>query len=668
MDTPTTTAGHVSPEHAEDYRLDQAELARIALVAVAATGSWFGWWPRLASLDLVGIAGVLVGGYPIYRGAFEALRERRMTMELSMTLAIGAALGIGEVFTALVIALFVLVAEVLEGLTVARGRRAIRHLVDLLPQAVNVKRGALEEEVEAASVLAGDIVIVKPGARVPVDGVVNGGRSSVDQSTITGESMPVEKGPGTTVFAGTINGSGMLEITTTGVGRSTAFGKIIEAIERAERSRAPIQKTADRLAGYLVYFALGCATLTFAFTRDARSTISVVIVAGACGIAAGTPLAVLGAIGRAARIGSIVKGGLYLEALGTVDTVVLDKTGTVTFGEPRVVDIRPEGGCHELDLLAAAAVAEKRSEHPVAGAILARAAEAQIVVPDPEQFQSSPGLGVVCRYRGSEFVVGSRAFLAQRCVASRSSAPVSHIGTEVCVARDGRLLGSVQIQDVLRPEAVAAVRELRIMGIRTLLLTGDAEVVGSAVARLLGVDEVASGLLPDQKLERIKALKRLGHFVAMVGDGVNDAPALVAASVGIAMGTGTAVAIESADIVLLGSDLLKLVETVQIAKKCRRVILQNFGGTLAVDAFGIGLAAIGLLNPLLAAFIHVASELAFLLNSTRLLPTRARRRSIPLHAAAGAPRSRRGKQAAAVTGGAGSRSAEQDPALISPHS
>lgn len=601
--------GHVEP----------LELVRIGLVAVAAAGAWFAWWPRVGVLDVVAIAAVVIGGWPIYREAFEALRERRMTMELSMALAIGAAMGIGEGFTAVVIVLFVLIAEVLEGLTVARGRRAIGHLVSLLPQSVLVKRGAVEQEVETSQVVAGDVVIVKPGARIPVDGLVRAGGSSVDQSTITGESMPVEKAPGATVFAGTINGSGMLEVEAIGVGRDTAYGKIIDAVERAERSRAPIQKTADRLAGYLVYFALGCAALTFLVTRDARSTISVIIVAGACGIAAGTPLAILGAIGRAARIGSIVKGGLYLEALGTVDTVVLDKTGTVTFGTPRVVEVRAERDTDERTLLAAAAVAEKRSEHPVARAILDRAREAGVAVPDPVAFQSFAGLGVASSVAGAEILVGSAAFLAQRGIAPLPARPASQVGAEVWVARGGRLLGSVQVEDVLRPEAKRAVFALRELGIRTLLLTGDAAAVGDAVARELGVDEVETELLPEQKLERVRALRARGRSVAMVGDGVNDAPALVEANVGVAMGTGTAVAMESADIVLIGSDLEKLVDTIRIARWCRRIILQNFVGTLAVDGLGMALAGFGLLNPLLAAFIHVSSELAFILNSTRLL-------------------------------------------------
>ena len=603
----------------ERHGLRAPELARIVFVAALAVGAWFGWWPRLGRLDLVALVGVLVGGYPIYREAFEALRERHMTMELSMTLAIVAAAIIGEGFTALVIVLFVLIAEVLEGLTVARGRRALAELVDLLPQSVTVKRGAVEEAVAAERVVAGDLVIVKPGERIPVDGLVRGGASSVDQATITGESMPVEKVPGATVFAGTINGSGMLEIETTSVGRNTAFGKIIDAVESAERSRAPIQKMADRLAGYLVYFALACAGVTYLVTRDARSTISVVIVAGACGIAAGTPLAVLGAIGRAARVGAIIKGGLYLEALGTVDTVVLDKTGTVTFGEPRVVEILPARGGDPLDVLAAAAIAEKRSEHPAARAVLARAAEAGLSLPDPDAFQSFPGLGVECRYQGTQILVGSVAFVAARTTGSTAGEPTASSGTEVWVARDGVFLGAIRIEDVVRPEAASAVRALKELGMRILLLTGDSRPVAVAVGRELGVDEVEAGLLPEQKLARVRALRNAGSSVAMVGDGVNDAPALVEATVGVAMGTGTAVAMESADVVLIGSDLLKLVETIRIARRCRRIVHQNFAGTVAVDVLGMGLAALGVLNPLLAAFIHVSSELAFILNSTRLI-------------------------------------------------
>ncbi len=286
-----------------------------------------------------------------------------------------------------------------------------------------------------------------------------------------------------------------------------------------------------------------------------------------------------------------------------------------------MVALRP-AGVEARELLLAAAIAEKRSEHPVARAVLAEATRhlGAGAILDPERFEYSPGLGVACGVAGAEVLVGSSEFLSRRGLVTRT-AHGPQVGTEIWVARDRRVLGSISVEDVLRPEAVDAVRQLRALGIRTLLLTGDSKAVGSAVGQQLEVDEAASELLPQQKLERIQALMREGRTVAMVGDGFNDAPALVEASVGIAMGTGTAVAMESADVVLLGSDLLKLAETLRIARRCRAIILQNFAGTLAVDGLGIGLAAFGLLNPLLAAFIHVASELSFILNSTRLLPT-----------------------------------------------
>ena len=296
------------------------------------------------------------------------------------------ALAIRELFTALVITLFVLVAEILEGLTVGRGRRAIQHLVDLLPNVATVWRNGAWLEINIPEVTLADEVLVRPGGRIPVDGKVAKGHSFVDQSPITGESMPVEKSAGTSVYAGTINLSGSLQLHIERLGRDTTFGKIIEAVEHAEKSRAPIQGIADRLAGYLVYFALGAAVVTFLITHNIRSTISVVIVAGACGIAAGTPLAILGSIGRAAQDGAIIKGGLYLEKLAEVDTILLDKTGTLTFGTPEVMEIRPASGVTEEQLLEAAAIAESQSEHPVAKAILKKAAQMGMHVRQPDRF------------------------------------------------------------------------------------------------------------------------------------------------------------------------------------------------------------------------------------------------------------------------------------------
>lgn len=616
-------------ERAEDHgHVEPADWYRLAVVGGAAALSWFHATPLAAGVDLIAVAAALIGGYPVFHEAVENIAAKRMTMELSMTMALAAAMVIGEFSTALFILFFVLIAEMLEGVTVGRGRSAIRHLLEMLPRTAFVRRDGAIVEVPAAELRRGDLVIVKPGAEIPVDGVVVQGASTVNQAHITGESTPVHKLAGAAVFAGTTNQSGMLEIETERLGRETIFGRIIEAVEKTEQARAPIQKLADRLAAWLVYFALASALVTFLVTHNARSTIAVIIVAGACGIAAGTPLAVLGAIGRAAYRGAIVKGGRYMEALGTVDTVVLDKTGTLTFGEPEVTTISPAAGVDPQTVLQMAAIAEGPSEHPLAKAVLRKAAADGLSIPEPEAFEYSPGEGVRVRWKESDIVVGSRAFAAQ---VSGLAQKISGLPTEdgnVFVVRRNRLIGSLQTTDRLRPEAVEAVSRLRGMGLRVILLTGDHVPVAAEVARQLKVDEFEGELLPEQKLARIQKLIDSGQKVAMVGDGFNDAPALACATVGIAMGSGTDLARQTASVLLIGNNLLDLVELLNTARRARGIVMFNFAGTLAVDAAGVALAAIGVLSPLLAAIVHVSSELAFILNSARLVPaTTVRSRS-----------------------------------------
>lgn len=616
---------HEDDSHDHEHPFEWTEAVRIGFVAVTAALVWFRVWEPLETISLIGVVGLLVGGWPILKEAFENVLQRRMTMELSMTIAIVAAAAIGEFFTALIITLFVLVAEVLEGLTVGRGRRAIRDLLEFLPREVSVRRTGAIRTISAEDLNIGDAILVAPGGRIPVDGAVLSGHSFVDESRITGESMPVEKTEGTAVFAGSINQSGALEVQAERIGRDTSYGKIIEAVERAERSRAPVQRLADRMAGYLVYFALGSAVLTYLITQNIYSTISVVIVAGACGIAAGTPLAILGGIGRSARLGAIIKGGVHLETLGKVDTVVLDKTGTLTFGRPEVQAVVTVAGATPDDLLDAAASAELRSEHPLGKAIVAYALNRGRTVTEPEHFAYRPGRGIGARVGSSVILVGNQAWMQDNAVSIPGTLSAGvEAASEVYVARNGCLLGAIAVADTVRPEAKRAIEALHGLGIRTLLLTGDALPVAQAVGASLGIRDIKAGLLPEDKLARIQALVGQKRIVAMVGDGVNDAPALAAASVGIAMGSGTDVAQESADVVLLGNDLVRLVDTLRIARRTRRIIWQNFAGTLAIDALGIGLAAAGFLNPLFAAFIHVASELAFILNSARLLPAVAR--------------------------------------------
>jgi Cd2+/Zn2+-exporting ATPase/Cu+-exporting ATPase len=623
--------GNTTVPAAEDreHVLSSIEAMRIIFVAIATAAVWFHVWEPLTSVSLIGVLGVLIGGWPIFKEAAENAAARRMTMELSMSIALVAAVCISQYFTALIITLFVLIAEVLEGMTVSRGRRAIRDLMEFIPRSVTVRGVTGVREVSTDDLRVGDSVLVNPGGMVPIDGVVISGHSFVDQARITGESMPVEKLSGSIVYAGTINQSGALEIRVERIGRDTSYGRIIEAVEHAERSRAPVQQLADRLAGYLVYFALAAAVLTFIITRDARSTISVIIVAGACGIAAGTPLAILGGIGRSARLGAIIKGGLYLETLGRVDTVVLDKTGTLTFGKTEVQEVVPAHGVSEVEVLDAAASAEMRSEHPLGRAIVSLASATNLSLCEPERFDYMPGRGITAVVDGVTILVGNRGLLSDHAIeVPRDFAASADAASEVFVALDGRFLGAIVIADTVRPEARRAIEALNRMNIRSVLLTGDTRPVAEMVARELGISEVEADLLPEMKLARIKSLVAGGRIVAMVGDGINDAPALAEASVGVAMGSGTDVARESADVVLLGNDLLKFTETLAIASWTRRIIWWNFAGTLGVDMVGIALASMGLLSPPLAAFIHVTSELAFILNSARLLP-RSKPRSKP---------------------------------------
>ncbi|GAA2179602.1 hypothetical protein GCM10009785_06890 [Brooklawnia cerclae] len=612
-------------------RIDRGDLTRLGAVAVlgvlaalsSGLGAW--WW----TTPLLAGAGLVVGCWPIVVEAWQDVRARRMSMELSMLIAIAAAALIGEWVTAVTITVFVLAAEILEDLCVDRGRDALSELLAFLPSSVHVRRGNEVCDTPLDEVVEGDVLSVLPGERIPVDGTVIDGASSVDQSRITGEPLPVDVSDGSSVFAGSVNQLGAIGVVAERVGETSSYGQIVAAVRAAQGSQAPVQRLADRIAGLLVYVALAAAAVTYLITRDLRATISVVIVAGACGVAAGTPLAILAAIARTARAGAFVKDGTHLELLSGIDTVVFDKTGTLTRGQPVVTGVVPAEGFDVTEVLQAAAGAEMLSEHPLGAAILAHARDEGLTPHTPSDFGYQPGRGLTATVDGrcvrvgnAELVPEASAWTPPADVQGVTSPGTSLPGTWVHVAIGDAYAGTIVLADAVRESARRCIDELRGMGLRTVMMTGDAEAAARAVGRTLGMDEVHAELLPADKSRLIEAQVAAGRRVAMVGDGVNDAPALALAGVGIAMGSGTHIARESADIVLISSDLDDLTSTIRTSRRARRIIMANVAGTIAVDLLGMVLAGFGVLGPLAASIVHVGSESAFILNSARLIPGR----------------------------------------------
>jgi Cd2+/Zn2+-exporting ATPase/Cu+-exporting ATPase len=598
---------------------------RLSLMGVAALFSYLGFWRSFSPIDFVAIGATLVGGYPVFVETFRSLRHRAINMEVSMSVAIFASLLVGQFTAAVVVTFFVLLSEFIEAYAVDKGRATIVKLEKSIPRRALVRRNGEEFETEVETIQPGEIVIVRDGERIPVDGVLVKGSGFVDQSAITGEAVAVEKTDGSRVFAGSVDESGVFEVRTEKIGTETVFGQIIKLVEEAENRKAPIQRLSDKLATWLVEFTIVFAAITFAVTRNLISTISVIVVAGACGVAAGTPLAIVAVMGGLAKRGVIVKGGVYVQEMSKVDTVVIDKTGTLTFGDPEVTDIVGLDGCSENQVLTYAYTAEKFSKHPLARAIIAKAQERGVSPGASTSSDYVVGKGIMSWYDGEQVLVGNSVLMKEQSITlsndvdSTITGKVSEGKTTVLVAHGGRICGIIGITDKIRNESREAVRNLEKMGISTIMLTGDNKVASKAVGDQVGIEEVHAELLPSDKVSYIEQLSTSGRKIAMVGDGVNDAPALALANVGIGMGAGTDIAIEEADIVLMTNDLGRIPMIVKASKKAYGVIMQNFYGTLIVDGIGLALAFQGLLNPLFAAGIHVVSELVFILNSARLI-------------------------------------------------
>ena len=579
----------------------------------------------------ISIAAVLAGGYPIFRSVVRSLRNRAITSHALMTLGIIGALAIGQYAAAAVIVFFMRFADFVESFTTERSRRAIKELLKLAPETARIVQDGTEREVPADEVHRGDVVLVKPGERIPVDGVVLDGSAAVNQAPITGESVPLEKHAGDAVFAASICERGALRIRTDRVGPDTTFGQIIRLVEQAEAAKAPVQRFADRFTAYYIPVVLVVAVATYLIGGSMTAAVATVLVACSCAIAMATPITVFAAVGHAARRGIVVKGGRYLELLAKVDTIVMDKTGTVTLGRPEVTEVISLAGDSEAVLLGLAATVERRSEHPLAEGLLREAQRRRLPLAEPRDFRVYPGEGVTAFVDSTEILCGTERLM------SREDVPVSQVvrvrlqelasrgQSVVLVARDKQVIGLVTLMDVLRPDVADALKALRGLGVRhLLLLTGDRREVAAAVADKLGLAFEAE-VLPDQKLRVIERLQREGRVVAMVGDGINDAPALAQADVGIAMGAaGTDAAIEAAHVALMRDDWRAVPEAVRISRRAFRTIKQNLWFTAGYNIVGITLAAVGWLPPIAAAAAQSFPDVAVMLNSSRLFVGRGR--------------------------------------------
>jgi Cd2+/Zn2+-exporting ATPase/Cu+-exporting ATPase len=571
-------------------------------------------WPLWLAL-------LLGGGYPVFRSVLRAALRRRVTAHTLMTAGVVAAVAVQEWAAALVVVFFMRIADYIEGFTIQRARRALRDLTAMAPRMARLERNGSEVEVPVEELRPGDVVVVRPGGQVPVDGEVVGGQATVDQAAITGEPMPVEAEPGTTVFAASIVRLGMLRVRATRIGADTTFGRVIRLVEEAEKHRAEVQRTADRFATWYLPVVLTIAFLTFIIGRNPLAAAAVLVVACSCAFAIATPVAMLASIGNAARRGLVIKGGKYLETLARADVLLLDKTGTLTLGRPRITDVVPVNCADPDEVLSLAASAERYSEHPLAQAVLLLASERGLRTHEPEEFEAVPGVGVRAKIDSRWVEVGRRA-PAVECKVGEIAALESQGKALLFVVRDGELLGVLAAADTPRPEVPQAIASLRALGFRHIeLLTGDHERAAASLATQLGIAYRAD-LLPEDKIGVVKAYQARGHRVVMVGDGVNDAPALAQADVGVAMGAaGTELAMEAAHVVLMRDDWRLVPDLFRIAKRTMGVVRLNIGFTAAYNLVGLSLAALGLLPLVLAAAAQAIPDLGIMANSSRLLLT-----------------------------------------------
>jgi len=611
-----------------------AALAATHLFSFAAAGRW------------LYAAAAIAAGWDIALRAWNSLRNRHVSIELLVTIAASGALLIGEVWEAAAVTFLFILGAYLEARTLTRTRKVLEELLDLAPMQAVVIRDGRELEVAPYEVAVGETVLVRPGGRIPVDGEVIDGRSVVDESAITGEPMPEVKTAGATVFAGTINQEGLLWVRATGVGADTTLARIIRRVEEAQEEKAPTQRFIERFARWYTPFIIALSAVAFLITRNVELALTLLVIGCPGALVISTPVSVVAGIGRAAQRGILIKGGEYLENSGKISIVALDKTGTITRGRPQVTEIIALQNVPQLasavvpagetaaslpdqaaGVLYWAAIAEGGSEHPLARAVRLAAEEQFGPLPPADEFETFTGKGVRAVYGNVEILVGNQEFLQEMEVTITPELQEhlrelrSRGHTAVAVALNGQPGGVLGISDPLRESSPSMIRKLREAGVRRIvMLTGDDELTARAIAAEAGIEEVRASLLPEEKLDAIRELQRSGQVVAMVGDGINDAPALAAADIGIAMGAGgTDVAIETADIALIADDLHKIPEAIRISRATMRNIRQNVVVALATVTLLLAGVLLGEVHMAGGMLVHEASVLLVILNGMRLL-------------------------------------------------
>lgn len=592
-------------------------------------------------------------GWPFYAGAYKAVRSGGANMDVLVALGTSAAFFYSlyatvkisslsgheahevELYyeTSAVLITLIVLGKLLEALAKGRSSEAIKTLMGLQAQTAIVIRDGSEQRLSIQDVIVGDVLIVKPGEKIPVDGIVLEGASTVDESMLTGESMPIEKRQGAALIGATINKNGVLRMQADKVGKQTALAQIIRVVEEAQSSKAPIQRVADRISGIFVPIVMALAVIAFVIWyfiiepgelgNALEKAIAVLVIACPCALGLATPTSIMAGSGRAAELGVLFKGGEHLESTHHIDTVVLDKTGTITKGKPELTDVRVSAGFEEAKLLSWVGAAERNSEHPVAEALVAGIAARGIAMPAASQFEAVPGYGIEAQVDGQQLLVGTRKLMEKHGVSIQSALMEqqeleSEGKTVMLIAVNREYAGLVAVADTVKETSAAAVSRLKQLGLDVIMLTGDNERTAAAIARLVGIDRVLAEVLPEQKAKAVQELQAEGRKVAMVGDGMNDAPALVAADIGMAIGGGTDVAIEAADITLMRGDLNSIPDAIRMSRVTMANIKQNLFWALAYNVIGIPVAAAGFLAPWLAGAAMALSSVSVVLNALRL--------------------------------------------------